>query len=78
MHWALKILRLCQRIGLPLISTIDLSLIMVPSLMRTPSPPGLIQSPAQAFLPGLRAWLEVDGIVSSQCFKAFLLQPISI
>ena len=40
--------------------------------------PGLIQSVSQAFLPGLRAWVEVGGIASSQCLRAFLPQPISI
>ena len=39
---------------------------------------GLIQSVSQAFLPGLRAWVEVGGIAPSQCPKAFLPQPISI
>ena len=39
---------------------------------------GLIQSVSQALLPGLRAWVEVDGIAPSQCPKAFLPQPISI
>ena len=39
---------------------------------------GLIQSVSQAFLPRLRAWVEVDGIAPSQCPKAFLPQPISI
>ena len=39
---------------------------------------GLIQSVSQALLPGLRAWVEVDGIAPSQCSKAFLPQPISI
>ena len=40
--------------------------------------PGLIQSVSQAFLPGLRVWVEVGGIAPSQCPKAFLLQPLSI
>lgn len=40
--------------------------------------PGLIQSLALAFLPGLRAWVEVSGIASSLCPKALPLQPISI
>ncbi len=39
---------------------------------------GLIQSVSQAFLPVLRAWVEVGGIAPSQCPKAFLPQPISI
>ena len=39
--------------------------------------PGLIQSPSQAFLPVLSAWVEVGGIASSLCSKAILLQPIS-
>ncbi len=39
---------------------------------------GLIQSVSQAFLPRLRAWVEVGGIAPSQCPKAFLPQPISI
>jgi hypothetical protein len=33
---------------------------------QAPSPPGLIQSVSQAFLPGLRAWVEVGGIAPSQ------------
>jgi hypothetical protein len=39
---------------------------------------GLIQSPSQAFLPGLRAWVEVGGMTSSLCPKASPPQPISI
>ena len=38
---------------------------------------GLIQSVSQAFLSGLRAWVEVGWIASSQCPRAFLPQPIS-
>jgi hypothetical protein len=40
--------------------------------------PGLIQSVSQAFLPVLRAWVEVGGIAPSQCSKASLPQPILI
>jgi hypothetical protein len=39
---------------------------------------GLIESPSQACLPGLRAWVEVGWIALSQCPRAFLPQPISI
>ena len=39
---------------------------------------GLIQSLSQSLLPGLSAWVEVGGIASSLCSRAFLLQPISI
>jgi hypothetical protein len=46
-------------------------------LLLPPSPTGLIQSPSQAFLPVLSAWVEVGGIASSLCSKAILLQPIS-
>jgi hypothetical protein len=38
---------------------------------------GLIQSVAQASLPGLSAWVEVGGIAPSLCLKAHPLQPIS-
>ena len=38
---------------------------------------GLIQSPSQASLQGLSAWVEVGGIASSLCLKAPLTQPIS-
>jgi hypothetical protein len=38
---------------------------------------GLIQSPSQASLPGLSAWVEVGGIASSLCLKAPPPQPIS-
>ena len=40
--------------------------------------PGLIQSLSQGLLPELSAWVEVGGIASSLCLRAFLLQPISI
>lgn len=40
--------------------------------------PGLIQSLSQSLLPELSAWVEVGGIASSLCSRAFLLQPISI
>ena len=40
--------------------------------------PGLIQSLSQGLLPGLSAWVEVGGIASSLCSRAFLPQPISI
>jgi hypothetical protein len=43
----------------------------------TSTPAGLIQSMSQAFLPGLRAWVEVGWIASSQCPRAFLPPPIS-
>lgn len=39
---------------------------------------GLIQSLSQGLLPELSAWVEVGGIASSLCSRAFLLQPISI
>jgi len=39
--------------------------------------PGLIQSPSQASLPGLSAWVEVGGIAPSLCLKAPPPQPIS-
>jgi hypothetical protein len=39
--------------------------------------PGLIQSPSQASLPGLSAWVEVGGIASSLCSKALPPPPIS-
>ena len=39
---------------------------------------GLIQSVSQAFLPRLRAWVEVGWIALSQCLRASLPQPISI
>ena len=39
--------------------------------------PGLFQSPSQASLPGLSAWVEVGGIAPSLCLKAPPLQPIS-
>jgi hypothetical protein len=39
--------------------------------------PGLIQSVSLAFLPGLRALVEVGWIASSQCPRAFLPQQIS-
>jgi hypothetical protein len=39
---------------------------------------GLIQSLSQGLLPELSAWVEVGGIASSLCLRAFLLQPISI
>ena len=38
---------------------------------------GLIQSPSQASLPGLSAWVEVGGIAPSLCLKAPPPQPIS-
>ena len=38
---------------------------------------GLIQSPSQASLPGLSAWVEVGGIASSLCSKALPPPPIS-
>jgi transposase, IS5 family len=47
-------------------------------IFETVKAPGLIQSVSQALLPGLRAWVEVDGIAPSQCSKAYLPQPISI
>jgi len=40
--------------------------------------PGLIQSPSQGPLPGLSACVEVGGIASSLCSKAFPPQLISI
>ncbi len=40
--------------------------------------PGLIQSLSQGLLPELSAWVEVGGIASSLCLRAFLLQPISL
>ena len=43
-----------------------------------PIAPGLIQSPSQASLPGLPAWVEVGGIVPSFCWEAPPLQPIAI
>lgn len=46
--------------------------------MAMPVVAGLIQSLAQTGLPGLRAWVEVGGIASSLCPKAFQPQPISI
>jgi len=39
---------------------------------------GLIQSSSQGPLPGLSACVEVGGIASSLCSKAFPPQPISI
>jgi hypothetical protein len=54
------------------------ALIEVPTMRRFAGiEPGLIQSPSQAFLPVLSAWVEVGGIASSLCSKAILLQPIS-
>jgi hypothetical protein len=38
---------------------------------------GLIQSPPQASLLVLSAWVEVGGIASSLCWKALPVQPIS-
>jgi len=40
--------------------------------------PGLIQSPSQGPLPGLAACVEVGGIASSLCSKAFPPRLISI
>jgi len=49
--------------------------------LRNPHYPatiGLIQSVSQALWPGLRAWIEVVGIVPSLRSRAFLPLPISI
>ena len=43
-----------------------------------PCQAGLIQSLSQGLLPELSAWVEVGGIASSLCSRAFLPQPISI
>ena len=53
----------------------------MPTRKANPRPPpasGLIQSLSQGLLPELSAWVEVGGIASSLCLRAFLLQPISI
>jgi len=47
-------------------------------LARSDTNTGLIQSLSQGLLPELSAWVEVGGIASSLCSRAFLPQPISI
>ena len=62
----------------PLILHADNGNAMRAATLESRLEPGLIQSVSQAFLPVLRAWVEVGGIAPSQCPKAFLPQPISI